>query len=128
MVVSRLVKELLEFSMHLDVVFARGDLKVGDPSEFAIDVPLLSTQGGPGWHACASDGVLLKGVKGLLMPVSDDLLLLAALVEILLFNGEEIMDFLLCKRCGFRCYKGKDSCGGGSPSGPLLSFDACCAG
>ena len=86
MIIFRLVEELLEVSVHLDIVLACSDLEIGDPSELTIDVSLLSSKRGPSRHASASDCIFLKGVKGLLRPVSNDLFLFAALVKVLLFE------------------------------------------
>ena len=86
MVIFRLVEELLEVSVHLDIVLACSYLEIGDPSELTVDVPLLSTQRGPSRHTSASDCIFLKRVEGFLRPVSNDLLLFAALVEVLLYE------------------------------------------
>ena len=102
MVVAGAVEELLEVAVHLDVVLARGHLEVGDPGQLAIDVTLLTSQGGPGGHTGAADGVFFKGIKGLLGSVGYELFLLTTFVKVLLKGLGNVGD-LPCRRCGCRC-------------------------
>lgn len=84
MIVLGFVKELHVGPVHLCVVLAGSDMKIRDPCEFAIYVPLLAAERRPGGHPGTANGVLLVGVERLLGLVRNQLLLSGRLVEVLL--------------------------------------------